>query len=353
MKRLALFVTVFCFCLALAPAAMALPFPITDVRALGMGGAFVAAGEGVGAVNYNPALLGEDTTMEIVVPNVTLRLEDHIGLEDLLNDLNDLDPADPDAQDILVRLEQEDGSVDIQGYGGVGVGFSAFGIGVGVTYADLIFGTAYPDVTNTTTPPYAGDLVYRAVEARQLILSGAKNFGNIVVGANLRQIDSTVYSGSEDIFSDPGTGIGDVTSGTEEEETATAIDVGVLFGVVPMVDVGIMARDVNSPKIGSIEFDPRYRVGAAVRLPMVTVAADMDISEDSLEEGADYKEWAVGAEFDIWALALRAGLSKNSSLEGAPTMIHAGVGLGPFDLGAAYAEEGDYYMAGANLALGF
>jgi hypothetical protein len=33
------------------------------VRALGMGGAFVAAGEGIGAVQHNPALLGENTTL--------------------------------------------------------------------------------------------------------------------------------------------------------------------------------------------------------------------------------------------------------------------------------------------------
>ncbi|UCG39142.1 MAG: hypothetical protein JSV00_02595 [bacterium] len=353
MKRLAVFLVIPLMVLAVAAAAWARPFPATDVRALGMGGAFVAAGDGIGAVQYNPALLGENTTVAVSVPNIVLRLEDHIGLEDLLNDLENLGPTDPAAQDILLRLEQEGGSVDVQGSVSAGAGFSAFGIGAGVSYGSLIFGTAFPSITSTTLPTLAGSLEYRAVEARQIILTGAKSFGNIVVGANLRQIDATVYSGSEDIFTDPGIGIGDVTSGTESDETATAIDVGVLFGLMPMVDVGIVARDVNGPSLGDIDFDPMYRIGAAVRLPMVTIAADLDISENSLEDATEYQEWALGAEFDVWAIALRAGLSNNSGLGGSPTLIHAGVGLGFLDIGAAFAQEGDYYMAGLNLNLGF
>jgi hypothetical protein len=101
-----------------------------------------------------------------------------------------------------------------------------------------------------------------------------------------------------------------------------------------------------------IELDPRYRIGAALHLPAITVAGDYDISEDD-SGGTNYQEWALGAEFDVWAIALRAGLSNNSGLSGAPTLIHLGVGLGFLDLGAAYAEDGDYYMAGVNLSLGF
>ena len=353
MKRVTILTITMLVILAFGATAWSLPFPITDVRALGMGGAFVAAGEGIGAINYNPALLGENTTVDVSLPNLNVRLEDNVGLDDLLSDLESLGDASPEARDILLRLEQLDGSADVQAYGGIGVGFSAFGIGMGVTYADLIYGTAFPNITDTTLPTVAGELSYVALEARQLILSGAKSFGNVVVGANLRQIDATVFEGSEGIFTDPGIGIGDVTTGTESDETTTALDVGVLFGLVPMVDVGIVARDINSPKLGSIEVDPSYRIGAAINLPMAVVAADVDISENSLEGGSDYQEWAVGGEFDVWAIALRAGLSSNSGLSGAPTLIHLGAGFGFLDIGAAYAEKGDYYMAGVNLSLGF
>ena len=78
-----------------------------------------------------------------------------------------------------------------------------------------------------------------------------------------------------------------------------------------------------------------------------------DISDKSVDNAAEYQEWAIGAEFDVWAVALRAGISNNTSLSGSPTMIHLGAGLGFLDLGVAYAEEGDYYMARVNLGLGF
>ncbi|MDF1536323.1 MAG: hypothetical protein P1S46_07460, partial [bacterium] len=82
-----------------------------------------------------------------------------------------------------------------------------------------------------------------------------------------------------------------------------------------------------------------------------TVAADLDVTEND-ESGTKYQEWALGAEFDIWAIALRAGMSNNSGISGAPTLLHFGLGIGFLDLGFAYAEKGDYYIAGANLGLG-
>jgi hypothetical protein len=339
--------------LAFGATAWALPFPITDVRALGMGGAFVAAGEGIGAVQYNPALLAKDATVGVVVPEVVARIEDHIGLADLIDDLNDLGPANTAVIPILNRLDQG-GALDIQAGGSVGAGFGLFGISAGVTYSQMIYGTAYPDQIDTTDllNPNVNQLQYGAVESRQIILSGAKSLGNIIVGANLRNIDATTYDDSIWIFDDPGTGVGDVTEGSGTSESATAIDVGAVMGLTPLIDVGIVAKDINGPEIGILELDPRYRVGAALYLPMITVAADYDVTEDDAG-GTNYQDWAIGAEFDVWAIALRAGLSNNSGLSGAPTLIHLGAGFGFLDIGAAYAEKGDYYMAGVNLSLGF
>lgn len=355
MKRITVLSVVVLVVLAFVSAAWALPFPVTDVRALGMGGAFVAAGEGIGAVQYNPALLAKDSTVGIVLPEVVARIEDHIGLADLIDDLNDSAQTTTGALAILARLD-EGGALDVQASGSVGAGFGLLGLSAGVTYSQLIYGTAFP--SNISTDP--GDLgnnsfnqlEYGAIEAKQIILTGAKSFGNITVGGNLRNIDATSYQDSEWLFDDPGTGIGDITDGIEDSESATAIDVGAVIELTPLLDVGIVAKDVNSPDLGLLELDPRYRIGAALNLPMITVAADYDITEDDAG-GTKYQDWALGAEFDVWAIALRAGLSNNSGLSGAPTLIHLGVGLGFLDLGAAYADEGDYYMAGVNLSLGF
>jgi hypothetical protein len=355
MKRLSVVTIAAVMAVAMASAAWALPFPVTDVRALGMGGAFVAAGKGVGAVQYNPALLAKDTTVGIVLPEVVARIEDHIGLEDVINDLNDLGPANTAVIPLLNSLD-EGGALDVQASGSVGAGFGLFGISAGVTYSQLIYGTAYPANISTVlgdlVNPAFNQLEYGAIEARQIIVTGAKSFGNITVGGNLRSIDATSYQDSEWLFDDPGTGLGDITEGVEEDESATSIDVGAVMELTPILDIGIVAKDVNGPELGMLELDPRYRVGAALHLPMFTVAADYDITEDDAG-GTKYQDWAVGAEFDAWAMALRAGMSNNAGLSGAPTLIHLGVGLGFLDIGAAYGEGGDYYMAGVNLSLGF
>jgi hypothetical protein len=357
MKRFGIFSLVVMVSLAFVSAAWATAFPITDVRALGMGGAFVAAGEGIGAVNYNPALLGKGATAGVVVPEVVVRIEDHIGLVDLIDDIDNAVSAG-DTTSIIAILNKldEGGATDINAYGGIGVGFGIFGIAGGVTYADLIYGTAFPANIDTTVPglinPANNTLELRGIEARQLIFSGAKSFGNIIVGANMRTINATTYTDSESLFSDPDIGLGDVTEGIESDESVVAWDVGAVMGLTPIIDLGIVARDVGGTDLGVIEFDSRYRVGAAFYLPTLTIAADYDISEDDVG-GTEYQEWAVGGEFDVWAIALRAGISNNPGLSGSPTLLHFGLGLGFMDIGAAYAEEGDYYMAGVNLNLGF
>jgi hypothetical protein len=356
MKRISVFAVVVLMVLAFVSAAWAIPFPTTDVRALGMGGAFVAAGEGIGAVNYNPALLAKDSTVGVVLPEIVARIEDHIGMVDLIDDLNDpatLSSATA-AANILDKLAQG-GETDIMAYGGIGAGFGIFGISGGVTYADLIFGTVFPqniDAGNLSPAANTNTLEFRGIEARQLIFTGAKSFGNIIVGANMRKINATTYSDSESLFSDPDIGVGDVTEGTESDESAIAWDIGAVMGLTTIMDVGIVARDVGGTDLGVIEFDPRYRIGAAFYLPTLTIAADYDITEIE-ETNTAYQEWAIGGEFDVWAIALRAGMSKNQGLSGAPTLVHFGLGLGFLDIGAAYAEDGDYYMAGVNLSLGF
>jgi hypothetical protein len=355
MKRVTVLTITMLVILAFGATAWALPFPITDVRALGMGGAFVAAGEGIGAVQYNPALLAKDATVGVVFPEVVARIEDHIGLEDLINDLNDLGPSNISVIPILNKLA-EGGATDVQAGGSIGAGFGILGISGGVTYSQTIYGTAFPSAINTVvanlTDPNFNQLQYGAIETKQIIFTGAKSFGNIIVGGNLRQIDATSYEDSQWLFDDPGTSVGDITDNELSSETATAIDVGAVMGVTPLLDFGIMAKDINGPDLGLLDLDPRYRVGAALYFPMITVAADYDLTEDDAG-GTDYQDWAIGAEFDVWAIALRAGLSNNSGLSGAPTLIHLGAGFGFLDIGAAYAEKGDYYMAGVNLNLGF
>jgi len=354
MKRLLSAASIFLFLLFTANGAVAEPFPITDVRALGMGGAFVAAGEGIGAVQHNPALLGKNTTVGMVFPEIIARVEDHLGLVDIIDDLNNLGPEDPDASVILEKLESGE-RLNVQGNASAGLGFGFLGLSAGVSYSRHVYGMALPynistaDLTNEDN----NRLEMTAMDSSQIILSGATSLGSMVFGANLRQIDATMYSQDQWLFDDPDTGILDFSEGAETDERATAIDAGLFVNLLPMLDFGIAARDLNGPELGEVEFDPRYRAGVALNLPALTVVADLDVNDASLEGNTEYREWALGAEVDLAFLAIRAGMSKNTGLSGAPTLFHAGMGFGPLDIGAAMADGGDYYMAGLNLAVGF
>jgi hypothetical protein len=340
-----------------ASSAFARPFPITDVRGLGMGGSFVASGKGISAVNYNPALLGQDITFQTFAPNIIARIEDHIGLDEVINDLNDSGITTTSTIALLNRLDQG-GAVDIEAYGAVGVGFSALGIGVGITYADMISGTAFPaNIDTTTIPPVATNtntIEFSGIEAKQIILTGAVSFGNISVGANIRNIDATIYTESVWIYDDPDLGVGEVTTGTEQSKTAVAYDVGAVINLTPMLDVAVVGRDITKSDLDVVgfEFEPRYRLGVAINLPTLTISADYDLTEDTSVSGTKYREWAIGGEFDVWAIALRTGLSRNTGIDGTPTLIHFGLGFGFLDIGFAYGEEGDYYIAGLNLGFG-
>ena len=99
--------------------------------------------EGIGAVQYNPALLGKDSTVGVVLPEIVARIEDHIGLVDIIDELNALGPADTGVIPILDSLDGA-GALDIQASASVGAGFGLFGISAGVTYSQLAYGTAEP-----------------------------------------------------------------------------------------------------------------------------------------------------------------------------------------------------------------
>jgi hypothetical protein len=339
-----------------------------------MGGAYVANGSGVASVNYNPAALREGGAMEILLPNVNLRVDDHIGLEDLVNDLNDPAVASSPtlAINVLNRLDAG-GSFDGVGYAGAAVGVNLAIFSYAVGYSDLIEGSIA--LTNVdTTPagvldPSNNLLSYGALEGQQLVFTGAFDLGGITVGINARQIEATTYTFTQNVFTDPEVSFDALDQGVEADADDTAVDIGVLFDLGPMLRVGAVGRNINEPEFdlaggGKLVLDSRYRAGAAFKVGGLKVSADMDLTEADMDltevesfGGTKYQEFAVGAELKLPVVALRAGLSQNTAESDDPALFHAGLGLNfpvlKIDVGGMIGESGDFYAAGANLTFGF
>lgn len=346
-----------------AASLQAFPFPYTDARALGMGGAYVANGSGAASVNYNPAALLSGGRIEIVVPNLNVRVDDHGGLVDVVDQIGNLDAGIPaEAAQIAGLLTGIDGdAVDLVGYATATLGMNFPGIGVAFGYSDLIDASVQAIVGSTNIAAPAATLFYGALEGQQVVITAAKDFGGVKIGANLRQVESTTYFNVEDLLTAPDIDLDAVTEGVEVEDDFTAIDVGILVSLTPLLEVGLVGRNVNEPEfdtfISTEQIEARYRAGAALDLAALRIVADMDLTEVESFSGTKYQEVAVGAEFKLPVLALRAGISQNSAESGDPTLLHAGVGLGfpvlKIDIGGMMGDSGDFYAAGANLTLEF
>ncbi len=385
MKRICLLL-ILALVLALSVAsAHAFPFPYTDVRGQAMGGAYVAAAKGVGSVNYNPAGLARGRMFEFVAP-ATVRFSDHIDIDNTLSQVEDISggldfatwaatASTTDLNRIVSLMGQlnvaGENSIDLRMYLSGGVSVNVFGLTGAVSYNYEVIASMITsmDTTNvTTTNPGAGDFIggntstlqFKGIEDRQVVLTGAKEFGTYALGANVRQIRAKTYATSLALLNNTNPDIKDELTKNGKSESATAIDVGIQFELLPTLRGGLVGRNVNSPEFtlpgtaGTLELESRYRAGIAWDLPIVMVVADLDLTTTNSLSGAEYKEMAVGAEINLVGIQLRAGYSKNLALDSADAIIHAGFGLGGFlDVAASADADGKSISGGAAISLKF
>jgi len=370
--------------LALAVAsAHAFPFPYTDVRGQAMGGAYVAAAKGVGSVNYNPAGLARGRMFEFVAP-ATIRFSDHIDIDDTLSQIEDISggldfatwaatASTTDLNQIVSLMGQlnvaGENSVDLRIYTSGGVSMNVFGLAGAVSYnyeviASMITSMDTTNIDTTPGPSFIGtnnsELLFRGIEDRQVVFTGAKEFGSYALGVNLRQIQAKTYATSLTLLNNTNPDIKDELTKNGKSESATAIDVGLQFELLPTLRGGLVGRNVNSPEFtlpgtaGTLELESRYRAGIAWDLPIVMVVADIDLTTTESLSGAEFREIAVGGEINLVGIQLRAGYSKNLALDSADAIIHAGFGLGGFlDVAASADADGKSISGGAAISLKF
>ncbi len=341
-------------------AAHAYSYPPTDVRAMGMGGAYVAAGSGVASVNFNPALIRQSKKVEIVIPNLNLRFDDHAGLVDAINTFNST--VDPLEQLRIINEVIAAPGVDATAYAGVGVGFNLLGLGLAVTYADEInFST---DAKADPLAPLDPDVIYVGLEQRQWVLTAGYDFGGLTLGGNVRFVDGTGLINTLKMSDNPDIDLDTLRDGLEvsSDGTQTAFDLGIVFNLSPVFEIGVVGRNLNEPEFTfttqTLKLDARYRAGVAINLPVVRFSADYDLNKGETFGGTEYQEWALGTELNLGSVfSLRLGLSENTAISTDPIIYHAGLGLGvPFfkiDLAGMYGGDGDFLGAGANLSFKF
>lgn len=389
-----------------AGTATALPFAPADVRAAGMGGTGVASARSASAGLFNPALLSaqrESDSFQFALGAGVLAAD-----EDELFDQTDAIGFRFDALDAALAANNvvnigSESSALVQQLNAINnddllLGASA-GVGVGVPKASLGFGVTVSANAHVDAAPRLGatdigalldladngqmdDPQYAAKVAGNTFQtdSTAESTGIIVseiavalshrlelasgavlaLGITPKAVDVTTYRYEEriDNFNDNNIDSANV----EKVDSHVDLDVGAVYR--PTADslwqYGITAHnlaDQSYTTVATLYSPPRritvntqLRVGAARLTERSTLAIDLDLLEnDGVAADGATQFLALGAEYDLKYLQLRAGYRANLANSDVADVASAGLGLGPVDITAVAGGN----TLGAYLNIGF
>jgi len=382
--------------------AQAVQFSVLGPRALGMGGASVAAVNDSTAVYWNPAALADFRKVDIRIP-VSAAVRDYADLNNKWSDINNIYSAglagDPAAaaqlQQILLDLNKPDSVTNMDASGGLllsipiaksAIALSALGIG----YAEII---PVIDTVNLNTAPTATtDSIANNNSAATGIgiitvepaISFATSLGDsIFIGANAKMIYASTFIHSAYLRTGDFNTFIDNLNNSETRSNKASVDAGILVKPVKSLNLGVVGRYLNSPSFpvngivaektagpqgviaasvsGEIELKPQYRAGVAWKpLDNLTLSADYDLSRNkSLTEITEDQTLSGGVELTMLneVLSLRAGAYKNTANTNANVVYTAGLGVRIYafrlDLAGAYDFKEQEAQASASLALRF
>lgn len=186
---------------------------------------------------------------------------------------------------------------------------------------------------------------------------------NWAVGANLKLMRGRVYGTQVLIFDNDADDIVAESDEDFEETTTFGIDLGVM-GRYRMVNLGLIARNINAPKFDgftkdkvfstktltinapSVTLDPQVTAGVAfIPVETLTLETNLDLTKNETAfTGYDTQNLSFGLEWDAFrALALRAGAYKNLAEDDIGWVYTAGLGLNLWairlDLAGAMAND--------------
>ena len=250
-------------------------FACYGVRAMGMGGAFIAVADDVNTVYWNPAGLSNIKATEI-------------GLQHMTNNRDSLNYID--VIEYVTPLKK----------GVSGIGFH---------------------YTNNRDTDYFGissDIGFANYKSKWFTLSyGTKVTDNFAVGINVRQVKD---SASEEMIN----GVGQSKSYSASN---TGIDLGFL-GTAGKWSYGMLVQDANKPKalFGRDEMERNYRPGIAYRPDNKTIIA-ADVYNAKPTEGSE-TEYSIGVEHKLSnAVRARIGNYHGAMTYGAGVKIDKNIEL--------------------------
>ena len=205
-------------------------------------------------------------------------------------------------------------------------------------------------------------------------------FGRLGIGASIKPITGRVYSSAlllvEDESIDSST-ITDSLTDNFKESTTVTVDLGAFYKYSNWLNVGIVAKNLTSPKFDAPELKdqdgnlvtvdakgnpikaaekvtlkPQVRLGVALDpWSWLTIAADLDLTDnETVLDSSDYKSRNLGGGIELhpatW-FKLRAGMYKNLSNDDVGPVATGGLTFGTkwvnLDLDGAYGLESTKY----------
>lgn len=333
--------------------------PFFGSRATGMAGAQTAVASDGTALWANPAGLGVDPKLDLILFGSALAT-DRGQFMSSVNVLSAFDPNKPAQAAAAVA------ALDVLARPGVGaVGSGAAGLvvaerGLAVSAGGVAYSGVYPTIdlvhvapnNNPATgiPFNTSGLNAIGLEAREVRVGYAYGlYGRtLLVGATVRYIWGRTYYNHTGIFDVGQNNVGSIVLDSLKHNSkgtnAFTFDAGVLLNVISSVRVGVVAASLTEPKfdvkqdaanpslLGAPAFVrlPRtVRAGAAVTpLSALTVAVDYDLmASNTLVPGGKSRQLSIGAEVNVPIFAIRAGTWRDFEAVDPHWSYAAGFGL--------------------------
>jgi len=222
------------------------------------------------------------------------------------------------------------------------------------------FGTGNSIQNNLSTLEYRG-IILTDIPIAYGHKFDLKEFGQIAIGGSIKVMQGRTFASYSQIVKVNSSG--DIVKNITDryvDSTNVGLDLGALWRYRNMLNVGVVAKNLNSPEFDMPQFttlqntrfnqkvrvDPQVRMGVAVDpLSWLSIAADADLTRNStLLPGRDSRN--VGGGLDLHPLswfALRAGMYSNLAESSTGPVGTFGLTFGPkwlrMDIDGAVAFE--------------